>query len=814
MSRCLTEEQLNQYQSGRLDEAAAADVRTHLSSCDACRTVYEGLLGLAPPSKPSASSPDVTLSYSGGATLPQRSRQLEQADATLESAEAPDSSPIARAQRMYPKIEGYRITGVLGQGGMGIVYHAVQTKLNRTVALKVLPAMVGAANPAAVQRFRREATAAARLHHTHIVPIYDFGESRDAHYYAMELITGHPLNTLVPKFASMDVSRASAGQFTRILHEIHLPEGMQSALDDPSVSGPIDTSAVTSFGSRGRVYFRQVARWMADTADALHYAHSQGIIHRDIKPSNLILALDGRIMVADFGLAKTADDRTVTVTGAFLGTLRYVSPEQSMARRVRVDHRTDIYSLGVTMYELLCFQPAYPGDDEKEILGAIISRDPTAPRKINAFVPAELETICMKCVEKSPDARYPTARALSEDLNRYINDLPIAARRPSLPTRLIKFVRRRRAAVLGVTAAVLALVLGPYLAHEIRARRSAMVGAGIESAIGDALLKQWDEAYVHLRDALAVDANNSQTLLTYVWLLLEQNKTEPEVAGQGALKQAVALADRILALNADNAKALAYKGVALRRLGRLDEASTVLERVVELSPNDFASWANLGAHYATTGDLQKALDRIHKGAELVGDAQNEYAAYTWRNLAAIELHLRMPEAAEHIDRSIKSYGKDPQSWLIRARVRLELEGHIDYAAALADAQFGDREAQEKSGRAKRIVALAHLRNKQYDAAIKQARQALEKDDMAAFNYLIIAVAEGSKGQSERGAERGKLFDAAQENLYKADATWPKNLREPGQFVAVVGASDLWLDTADQLIALRDEAKSLIAPADR
>jgi len=197
---------------------------------------------------------------------------------------------------------------------------------------------------------------------------------------------------------------------------------------------------------------------MADAAEALHFAHDQNIIHRDIKPANFLITMDHRIMVADFGLAKTAGERSVTMTGSLIGTLRYMSPEQAMAKRVRLDHRTDIYSLGVTMYELLTFQPAFPGNDEKEILGSIIAREPTSARKIDPHVPRELETICFKAMEKLPDARYDTARALADDLRRWSNDLPIAAKPPGVRVRVTKFLRRHRVAALAVAVSALAVV--------------------------------------------------------------------------------------------------------------------------------------------------------------------------------------------------------------------------------------------------------------------------------------------------------------------------------------------------------------------
>ncbi|MCH7995803.1 MAG: protein kinase, partial [Planctomycetes bacterium] len=461
---CLTQADLVGFDAGSLPHEEAASVRAHLKTCETCRKAFDAV-------RSRHSAPTIASDNNTAAVSDEQPTVIDDADSANLSAEitspmrgsgeAPPGaadvniSPMANVAKHYPKIEGYKILGILGQGGMGIVYHAVQTKLGRKVALKVLPAMMGTASPSAVTRFRREATAAARLHHTNIVPIYDFGESSDAWYYAMELISGQPLSTIIECLPTDTVAQSSVAGLYSLLQTALAPsgDGQSGYLDAAS---KVDQSKVSvSSSGHGRPYYLQVARWMADTADALEYAHSQGIIHRDIKPSNLILSTDGRIMLADFGLAKQAGEESMTMTGALLGTLRYISPEQAMAKRMRVDHRTDIYSLGATMYELLSFQPAFSGDDDKELLGAIITREPTPLRKINSLIPPELDTICLKSLEKSPDARYPTARALAEDLRRYIHDLPIEAKRPGVVRRAMKFARRRRALVIGVAAAIL-----------------------------------------------------------------------------------------------------------------------------------------------------------------------------------------------------------------------------------------------------------------------------------------------------------------------------------------------------------------------
>ncbi|MFQ5495048.1 MAG: serine/threonine-protein kinase, partial [Phycisphaerae bacterium] len=457
MANCLTQRDFERYDSGELALAESDAMRGHLSACGACRTAHkQHRERIARESYAPRTPTDVTQSIT-----PEKRHTA--------------ASASRRGDKTVPNIDGYKIMGVLGQGGMGIVYRAIQVKLNRTVALKVLPAMVGSASTSAVTRFRREATSAARLHHTHIIPVYDFGESPDGYYYAMELITGHPLDTLIRRFDEQDATSAALGRLGKILRST-VPEAVTThSTDGTAVSSSADLSVTTTASAPGRhtAYYKYVARWMADAADALHYAHGQGIMHRDIKPANLILSTHGRIMVADFGLAKSSDSETVTQTGSLLGTLRYMSPEQAMARRVRVDYRTDVYSLGATMYELLCFKPAFPGDDDKAILGDIISRDPVRPRKLTPACPPELDTICMKCLEKSPAGRYDSAKALEDDLLRFINDLPIAARRPGAVRRTGKLIRRHKAASVAVGAIFLLCGVAALAVHFNHQRREA-----------------------------------------------------------------------------------------------------------------------------------------------------------------------------------------------------------------------------------------------------------------------------------------------------------------------------------------------------
>jgi eukaryotic-like serine/threonine-protein kinase len=384
----------------------------------------------------------------------------------------PPSPPGPDAPLVGGELGDFRIVREVGRGGMGIVYEAEQVSLRRRVALKVLP-LAGVLDPRQLQRFRNEAQAAACLHHTGIVPVYFVGCERGVHFYAMQFIDGRPLSDLVrqlrqaeekkrPGSPRRDEAPASEGRTEeyQVLPGEETPAGatMQAAGNDTFLTGE---------GRRGRGYFRRVAELGAQAAEALDHAHQLGVVHRDVKPANLLLDGGGRLWVTDFGLAQVQHgEASLTLTGDLVGTLRYMSPEQALAKRVVVDHRTDVYSLGATLYELLTLRPAFPGTDRQELLRQIAFEEPRPPRRIDRSVPVELETVVLKALEKNPNDRYATAQELADDLRRWLEDRPIRARRPSLRQVAGRWARRHRAAVWAAAAVALvaaALVGGTWL---------------------------------------------------------------------------------------------------------------------------------------------------------------------------------------------------------------------------------------------------------------------------------------------------------------------------------------------------------------
>jgi len=301
------------------------------------------------------------------------------------------SPTVVPPSKGLPAIEGYEVHEVLGYGGMGVVYKALQLDLKRDVAIKILPALVGAAAPAVVERFKREAAAAAQLRHNNIVPIYDFGQSDAGYYYSMELVRGASLDVIIRTLREM----------------IGLRSDDKETAPEDSVEGM--SVAFPSLNCLGRPferdYFERVARWMIDVSNALSVADKAGIVHRDIKPGNLILAASGKLMVTDFGLVRAEHDEPMTAANAQMGTLRYMSPEQLLGSRVPIDHRTDIYSLGATMFELLTLRPLFEGRRGEKLMACIVGEEPPGPRTLNPNVPRDLNTVCLKMLDKLPQNR-------------------------------------------------------------------------------------------------------------------------------------------------------------------------------------------------------------------------------------------------------------------------------------------------------------------------------------------------------------------------------------------------------------------------
>jgi serine/threonine protein kinase/Flp pilus assembly protein TadD len=412
------------------------------------------------------------------------------------------ASPRARGDGARPEsLGGYRLIREIGRGGMGVVYEAEQEALGRRVALKVLPSGL-AGDAQARARFDREARAAAKLHHTNIVPVFDVGHAVGRDYYAMQMIRGQGLDAVVAEVkrfrgqgggpapatkiaASLVLGRFAAADLAGTDEGAGAAGGMGPTADYP---GSAPSSAVlpgqsdlASAVEDHRTYYRGVARIGQQVATALTYAHARGVIHRDIKPSNLLLDTAGIVWVTDFGLAKTADPG-MTGTGDILGTIRYMAPERF---RGECDARADIYALGLTLYELLALEPAFSSADRLQLIEQIRSEEPRAPRSFDRKVPRDLETIVLKAIAKEPRQRYPSAEDLGEDLQRFLADEPVQARRIGPPERLARWARRNPA-VAGLAAAVfLVMAAGTAVSAWQASRARTAEAAALNSAAAE-----------------------------------------------------------------------------------------------------------------------------------------------------------------------------------------------------------------------------------------------------------------------------------------------------------------------------------------
>jgi WD40 repeat protein/serine/threonine protein kinase len=386
----------------------------------------------------------------------------------------------------------------VGRGGMGVVYEATQISLGRRVALKVLP-FASVMDKRALQRFKNEAMAAAALDHPNIVSVHSTGCERSVHYYAMHFVEGRTLAEVVTQLGDPEgtLNPAPAGPTMD-----YQPDSSQPQLSSDVISPSDETTKqlqaqLSTAGSiRERNHFRSVAEIGRQAAEALDYAHSVGVVHRDIKPSNLILDDTGKCWVTDFGLAMVESNPNLTMTGDLLGTLRYMSPEQSLAQRVVIDHRTDVYSLGITLYELLTLKPAHQGQDRQELLRRLAFEEPTAPQKLNPAIPNDLATIVSKAMAKNPSDRYATAGGFADDLNRFLIGDPIRARSPTILQHVTKWSLRHKPVVAAAAIVILLATIGLAVSNVLIAeQRNLAVEAGEREELGRAeAQRQRDEA--------------------------------------------------------------------------------------------------------------------------------------------------------------------------------------------------------------------------------------------------------------------------------------------------------------------------------
>jgi WD40 repeat protein/serine/threonine protein kinase len=515
-------ERLAAFVAGRLSESGRAEVQAHLADCVACCAAADAL-------------PDDGLAA-----------ELRHAWSAYKAAGPPRPPKTVAPAGPRDRLGEYRLLREIGRGGMGVVYEAVQESLGRHVALKMLP-VHAQHDPRYLQRFQREARAAGRLLHANIVPVYGVGEHAGVHYYVMQYIAGQGLDYFLAELRWTHGKTSPARDERESSTEVALPPAGQCARGEECTSATatwtLDLSAQQSCPrfpgalALDREHFRRMARIGLQAAEALAYAHGQGVVHRDIKPSNLLLDESGNVWVTDFGLAKAAgggDD--LTSSGEMIGTLRYMAPERFEGQS---DARSDVYSLGLTLYELLTLEPVFTEGDRSKLIHQILHQERPRPRNINPSVPRDLDTIVAKASAREPERRYQAAAELADDLRRWTEDRPIRARPVSRVEHAWRWCRRNPgvAALLAVLAGVLvvsiALITAKWL-DEARARAAAQA----ETARADDARREAERLAAHTACDLAVRLGD-QDQTDRALLLLAHSLELAERSGDADLQRAI-----------------------------------------------------------------------------------------------------------------------------------------------------------------------------------------------------------------------------------------------------------------------------------
>jgi serine/threonine protein kinase len=656
------------------------------------------------------------------------------------SDDTSDSSvaSVRVAGKRLEHVGDYRIVAEIGRGGMGVVYEAEQQALGRRVALKVLP-RTSAGDGSALIRFQREAKAAARMHHTNIVPVFDVGQDGENLYYAMQLIHGQGLDLVIDDLKRLRAQSTAGPAPDGIVAERSIAASLvagQFEQENLALPGPDDSGATRAYEgsapssavlpgqseistatSNRQAYFRSVAQIGVQTASALSYAHSRGIIHRDIKPGNLILDTTGNVWVTDFGLAKTGDGG-VTHTGDVLGTIRYMSPERF---RGQCDVRADVYALGMTLYEMLTLKPAYASGDRLKLIELIRQSEAASPRSIDARIPRDLETIVMKAIDKDVKRRYQSADEMGEDLQRFVNDEPIKARRIGPVERFGRWCRRNPA-VASLTTAVLVIMVAATGLSTWQAAVATLARADLakkNAELVDAQNRQQAqlaESYFHIGNVLAYFGEPTQALQEFTKALFVQQKL---VDGNPTVTEFQIALTR----HHDSIGEMLYRtGKPAEAVQEYQRARAIRQKVADANP------AVTGFQIALAGshnDIGRVLSDTGKSAEALQEyqkARDIRQKVADRNPEATDFQRELAKSHYPIARVLYRLGK-PVEALQQYQKALVIQQELAANPRLAVIQLPPMVSLELSW-SHCLIGQAHAREKQFREAFAALDQGL------------------------------------------------------------------------------------------